>query len=190
MCSSDLAGYFVEDLASRLLASVLRRDARREPLDEISCLLLRARARDGIVAGSPALVLDTDAVTILGDARVDLATEALAMDLRSRAKRGLGLSLGDLVNPLTTIGGTLARPRVGADRRGLIIEGGAAAATGGLSFLAKKVLERFLASDQPCTDLLARRGRSGAGPTQPGARASDGQDAERVPGIGRLSARW
>jgi hypothetical protein len=73
------------------------------------------------------------------------------------ARKGLGISLGQTVNPYTRIVGTFASPRLGLDEKGAMIEGGAAWATGGLSIVAKGLLGRLRATRNPCEALLAAR---------------------------------
>jgi len=81
---------------------------------------------------------------------VDLKTEKLNATIRTVPTKGLGLSFSDLINPYTMISGTLASPRLTLDPEGALIEGGAAVATGGLSFLAKRFKDRFLSEKDAC----------------------------------------
>jgi hypothetical protein len=55
-----------------------------------------------------------------------------------------------LVNPYVRVSGTLAKPSLGVNPEGVIVEGGAAVATGGLSILAKSFRDRFFAGKDPC----------------------------------------
>jgi len=89
--------------------------------------------------------------------------------------KGLGLSFSDLVNPFIKLGGTLARPTLALDPEGALLEGGAAVATAGISFLAKRFNERFLKAKDQCAkaiedsnaDFLAQREKYRPGTSEP-----------------------
>ena len=51
-------------------------------------------------------------------------------------QKGLGLSVTDLVNPYVKLSGTLAKPSLTLDPEGVLLEGGTAVATAGISILA------------------------------------------------------
>jgi hypothetical protein len=83
---------------------------------------------------------------------IDFKTEELRIGIRTTPRRTLSISAGELVNPYVQIVGTLAAPRLAVDETGLLISGGAAVATGGLSILARGVWDRLSRSQDPCTD--------------------------------------
>ena len=92
----------------------------------------------------------TKRLNIFAAATIDLKTEKVDVKVNTVPQKGLGLSLSDLVNPYTAIGGTLAKPTLTLDPQGAMIEGGAAVATGGLSILAKRFAERYLTASDAC----------------------------------------
>jgi uncharacterized protein involved in outer membrane biogenesis len=116
----------------------------------INCAVLMLHVDGGVVTGDPAFVMQTDMLNIFGKGKIDLATEDLDLDFNTQQRKGVGLSLGDLVNPYTKVGGTLASPVLELDTTGALVEGGAAFATGGLTVIAKALRNRFLSNRDPC----------------------------------------
>jgi len=55
-----------------------------------------------------------------------------------------------VINPFVGIGGSLAKPALTLNTKSTLLTGGAALATGGLSFIASSFAERFLADKDPC----------------------------------------
>jgi hypothetical protein len=155
--SGPLYRLLFRDFTSQILGVITlseQRDAGGAPAFPLGCLAVVVTAEGGKLRGSPAFVMQTDAVTMFGDLLIDLETEALAVNVETRARKGIGLSLSDAINPLTRVGGTLAAPTVNFDAKGALLEGGAALATGGISFLAKKFRDRFFTAADPCGALL------------------------------------
>lgn len=86
---------------------------------------------------------------------MNLGTEKFRVDIRTVPQKGLGFSVSDLVNPYVKLGGTLAKPALTLDPEGVLIEGGAAVATGGVSLLAKHFEERFIDAKDACGKAVA-----------------------------------
>jgi hypothetical protein len=55
-----------------------------------------------------------------------------------------------VLNPYVKIVGTLAEPKLTIDEKGMLVSGGAAVATGGLSVLARATWDRLPRGDDPC----------------------------------------
>jgi len=120
----------------------------------LNCAVLMLMVDGGVVTGNPALVMQTDMLNIFGKGKINLVTEALDFDFNTQQRKGIGLSLGDLINPYTKVGGTLASPMIALDSTGALVEGGAAFATGGLTVIAKALRNRFLSNRDPCGKAL------------------------------------
>jgi hypothetical protein len=60
------------------------------------------------------------------------------------------LSVNNIINPFTKVGGTLSKPRIVLDTSGAVVGGGAAFATGGLSIFAKGLWDRWISSKDIC----------------------------------------
>ena len=84
------------------------------------------------------------------DGRLDLSTEKLNAKFHTQARKRLGIGMSDLATPFVEIGGTLASPRLQLDSVDTLVRGGAAIATVGLSFLAKKANDRLFSDRNPC----------------------------------------
>jgi hypothetical protein len=110
---------------------------------------------DGVLEADPVLVQQTDKLRIFANTKINLKTEKLDANFRIEARKGLGLSLSNLLNPYIKVTGTLAKPSVVIDPEGVLIEGGVAVATAGLSILAKGLKSRFLSAKDPCGKALA-----------------------------------
>jgi hypothetical protein len=149
-----------EDFLSRTLETVNPLIGRRDGM-QLECLVLRFDADSGAVRGDPLLALQTREFKLLARGEIDLRKEALDLDIAAEPRRGLGISLGDVINPFTRIGGTLAAPRIVADPKTGIIETGAGIATGGLWPLARKLRQRFLGGN-PCARALEAEPDQGA----------------------------
>lgn len=122
---------------------------------EVECSVLAARARDGVIALEPGLVLRSKRVDLTASGEINLATESIRIRFANQARRGLGISAAGLVNPFVQITGTLSAPRLSLDVTNTAVEGGVAAATGGLSIVAKTFYKRFLDQKDPCEAALA-----------------------------------
>ncbi|MGB5540868.1 MAG: AsmA-like C-terminal region-containing protein [Gammaproteobacteria bacterium] len=138
-----------EDTLTRILETINPRIGKRDDL-QLNCLVVRLELEDGTARGDPLFALQTGEVNLLARGRVDLGSETLDLDILAQPRRGLGISLGDLINPFTRVGGTLASPRIVADPKSAILETGAGLATGGLWPLGRKLLQRLFGSDA-CT---------------------------------------
>ena len=87
--------------------------------------------------------------------KVNLKTEKIGVRFDTTARKGLGVSLGDFVNPFVGVGGTLARPRLGVDPENAMFEGGFAVATGGMSVVVTSLFRSWFGSKDPCADFAA-----------------------------------
>jgi hypothetical protein len=145
---------FTQDFLSTVLGAI-NPFVKSDPYNHYECAVLLARIDNGVLSGKPAAIVQGKKLRIVANAAVDLKTEELDIQIQTIPRKGLGLSVSDLVNPYTRIGGTLASPSLALNPQGVLLEGGAAVATGGLSILAKRFQQRFLSSKDPCGDALA-----------------------------------
>ncbi|MDT8320940.1 MAG: hypothetical protein RQ826_10490, partial [Xanthomonadales bacterium] len=129
--------------------------ADRESHTELECAVFAARADQGTVIIDP-WVIQTAKLVILSGGMVDLDTEIINMDFRARARQGLGISAGTLINPFTRLAGTLSSPELVFDATGTALSGTVAIATAGLSLLGRPLYDRFMGSQNPCGDALQK----------------------------------
>lgn len=120
---------------------------------QLECAIFPLRIKAGELKSRPYTFISTNKLRITIDAFINLANEKLELSVETQARKGLGLSAGELFNPFVKIVGTLASPRLALDQEGVLIRGGAAVATGGLTVLAKMAKDRLTRSGDPCGNL-------------------------------------
>ena len=89
---------------------------------------------------------------MLLDSEIDLTSESIDITLRTTPKNGISFSAGEIINPYVKLVGTLAAPRLAVDETGVLLSGGAAVATGGLSILARAAWTRLSRAKDPCAE--------------------------------------
>lgn len=130
---------------------------------------------DGRMQTSPNLVYQTSDVVIVAAGYVDLGSEKIDFTFETTPRKGIGVSLDDIVTPFTKVGGTLTQPRLTVDKQGTVVQGGAAAATGGLSILAKSLWGRWVGSRKLCEKAAERA-----------VDTRTARDAQHVPDLARM----
>jgi hypothetical protein len=105
---------------------------------------------NGVVSGSPSALLSTDKLHMALNSTVDLKSEGLEINIRTIPRKGIVISAGELINPYIKVIGTLAAPRLAVDEKGILVTGGAAVATGGLTLLARAAWDRMTRSSDRC----------------------------------------
>jgi hypothetical protein len=139
----------------RDLFEALNPFAKRTQRTEIACVALLLAARDGTLRTAPAVVVRTAEIDVVGTGSVNLASEAIDFNFKTAARRGIGISAGDFINPYIKVSGSLARPRLTLDPKGALVNGGAAFATLGISVVATTLWDRVTRSRDPCGEALA-----------------------------------
>ena len=124
-----------------------------EPYTKFDCIVIPLQIQDGALTGAPSGFIRTDKLRVTIAPEINLKTEALRLGFRTVPRRGLIISAGELLNPFVRVVGTLASPRIAVDEQGMLVSGGAAVATGGLSILAKAAWDRLNKSSDPCGDI-------------------------------------
>jgi hypothetical protein len=145
--------FFTGDFLSEVLNSV-NPFAKNDPFTNYQCTVVLVEVEGGKATGKPVLVAQTDRLRIFADADVDLGTEEFDASIRTVPQKGLGLSIGDLVNPFVKLSGTFAQPGLNLDPESALIEGGTAVATAGVSILAKRFKQRFIDDKDACGKAL------------------------------------
>ena len=135
---------------------------KSDPVTNFKCIVMPINFTDGKVTSNPNSFISTNKIRMAMKSTINLKTETINMNVRTTPQRGLSISGGELFNPFIKIVGTLAAPRLAVDEAGILISGGAAVATGGLSVLAKATWDRLSRSREPCID-TAEKGRQALG---------------------------
>lgn len=152
--AARVVNFFMGDLTVALLRAI-NPLATQDPVLDVQCAAVILDFEEGVGAGEPAFVLQTPELNVIGDAELDLGAERIVAYFSAQARRGLGISLGDL-NPFTKLEGPLTAPRVSLSSKKAFLEGGAAIATQGLSILLKSVINRALTAKDPCAAALEK----------------------------------
>jgi hypothetical protein len=121
-----------------------------DPYTDFECLIVPVFVADGKVTGAPNIFASTSKIRMVAEGWLDLKTEAIKVSIRTTPRRILSVSAAELVNPYLQIVGTLASPRLAVDEAGVLITGGAAVATAGLSLLARGLWDRLSKSGDAC----------------------------------------
>lgn len=122
----------------------------------LECVVIPYTIDDGQMQSVPNSFVGTGKIRIASKGAIDLKTENIDVNVRTTPKRSLGISAGEIVNPYVKIVGTLGSPRLAVDEKGVLLSGGAAVATGGLSILAKAAWDRLSRAQDPCADTAAQ----------------------------------
>ncbi len=120
---------------------------------DFECIIVPLSVVDGVVTGAPSIFASTDKIRFVIQGSVDLKSEELRIGVRSTPRRIVSFSAAELVNPYLQLIGTLSSPRLAVDETGVLITGGAAVATGGLSLLAKGLWDRLSKSGDACKQM-------------------------------------
>ena len=153
--SINLAG---ADLIAQLIKAInpFDKDSDTAHLD---CTVVRFDIKDGIASTDKGIAVETDSMFIVGDGKIDLRSEEIDIQIRTSARKGVGVGVGDLAK-VVGVGGTLAAPSPALDVKGTATAGatvGAAVATGGLSLIAQKAAEKALKDKSPCQTALGEK---------------------------------
>ncbi len=132
---------------------------RQAPLDRIQCAVLQFDVADGIATSTRGLAVQTDAINAIGGGAINLRTQEIELHFKTAQRKGIGISLLGIADKFIYVRGTLTQPRAAVDPAGLLIHGGAAWATGGLSLLIDQLANRLTASGSPCDAVLRKADR-------------------------------
>jgi hypothetical protein len=143
-------------MSSGLLISLL--DAlnpfrKSSPYTAVDCGVAAADIEHGKTVVEP-IAVRTDKITVLGNGKVDLATEAIDLRWTIKPRSGAGISAGSIANPYIRLGGTLASPRLEVKPLAAAASTGAAVATVGLTILSRGIYNRITAEKKVCVDAL------------------------------------
>jgi uncharacterized protein involved in outer membrane biogenesis len=145
------------DIFSQLFSS-LNPFAKQEEFSNWECTVVSVNLVDGF-ADVEAMLAQGEKVMIVGGGDIDLKTEKLNIEFNTKPRKGVGISADMFVTPFVKVKGTLASPSVGLNKKGTLLTGGAAIATGGLSLLFKAVFDRATAEGDQCEKAMETAGQ-------------------------------
>jgi hypothetical protein len=124
--------------------------SKNTPYTSLSCVAVTLHADNGVLRTDPSIVIQTDKLNVISRGQLDLNDESLNINFMTQARKGIGISAGELLNPYIRIAGTMGNPKLVLDKTGTVVTGGAAVATAGLSTLVKTAWNRVFRSKDPC----------------------------------------
>ncbi len=181
--------------------------AKQSDFTSMVCAVVRYDIQNGLANSDRGIAFETDKMAILGAGTINLKNEELSLLIESKAKddaaglavtaltRGRSVSLAGLVQ----VGGTLSAPEIQLNPEGLLKQGvtaSVAVATGGLSELAKGLLDQSgPAVQSPCQTAQQKTSPSAGGNSEPeqtkqatdgGSKEAASEGAEKKGGVGGL----
>jgi len=120
---------------------------------DFECIIVPLSVVDGMVTGAPSIFASTDKIRFVIQGSVNLKSEKIRIGVRSTPRKIVSFSAAELINPYLQVVGTLSSPELAVDETGVLITGGAAVATGGLSLLAKGLWDRLSKSGDACKQM-------------------------------------
>ena len=120
---------------------------------DFECIIVPLSVVDGVVTGAPSIFASTDKIRFVIQGSVNLKSEKIRIGVRSTPRKIVSFSAAELINPYLQVVGTLSSPELAVDETGVLITGGAAVATAGLSLLAKGLWDRLSKSGDACKQM-------------------------------------
>jgi uncharacterized protein involved in outer membrane biogenesis len=172
----SLVSLFGSDILNQL-GSQLNPFAVQDPYTKIQCSVAKVKIVNGQATVDPVL-MQSEKVTVVSKGTVDLRTEKILFDFTTRPRKGIGISPGMFTNPFIQLAGTLTSPRVTTGAKG-VASGALAVGTGGISVIAKGLLDRVAGEVDVCEKTLAEVSRGSASTNAPGKKKGDVPDRKR-----------
>jgi len=120
----------------------------------LSCAATIVKISNGKLETAPAFAFTTDQIILDANGSLDLKTEEMRFNFTATPRNALKISASELFNPFIVVGGTLSNPTVGLDPAKVLLRGGAAIGTAGISLLAKGLLDRLGNAAPVCEEML------------------------------------
>lgn len=144
----NLAGAdFLAQLISKINPFVAQ-----EEFTVAQCAVVNLQVQDGVARTERGIAFVSDRMEITSSGNINLGEEKLDLNIRPKAKEGLGVGMGKLTQ-MIKLSGPLNSPGIGLDAGGTVRALGSIAgafATGGASLLAEGALERGQSAGDTC----------------------------------------
>lgn len=149
----SFSGFLMNDLISQI-ATTINPLAKGETNANLECGVMNIQFIDGVATVNP-VALQSDELAIASLGSIDFGTEAVNLSIRTKVRKGIGISVTSVVSPYLRVGGTLGRPAMQIDKKRGFISGSVAFLSGGLSIWAKGAWDAYLSSDNMCAAISA-----------------------------------
>jgi uncharacterized protein involved in outer membrane biogenesis len=146
----------IESLSGDVIAQLfnaLNPFAEKDEFSNWECTVFRVDFESG-VGDITGFLLQSEKLMVVGGGKIDLNTEKLNVEFNTKPRQGVGVSADMFVTPFVKLSGTLSSPSVGLNQKGLLLTGGAAVLTGGMSFLYQGLVDRATAEGGQCEQAL------------------------------------
>lgn len=133
------------------VASAINPMASKNEYTMAKCAVVNLAIANGVATTNNGIAFVSDELQVQSSGTINLGTERVDLNVRPKARGGIGVGLGNLAQAVK-IQGSLARPGVGIDKAGAartLGTLGLAFATGGGSILAQGAKDRMDSGD-PC----------------------------------------
>ncbi len=140
--------FLTADVATSMIRTLIPGAKDRPP--EVRCGVSFMQIQDGVGITPFGYAVQTRSANLLGGVEVNLVEETIRVRFRSRSRQGAGISIGNTFASTVELAGPLGDPRIVPNTPGLLFRGWAAFMTAGLSVLGESVMNRVLASEDPC----------------------------------------
>lgn len=143
-----LSGIFVT------LLETLSSSSEGEQGTKLECAVLKMDISEGIATSPQGIAMQTDKLNVLGAGTLNLSTGEIDFHFKTVKRSGLGVSILGIADRFVRIAGTLQKPEVTVDPKGLLIHGAAALATSGVTLLFDNIASRLTSFGNPCDTVL------------------------------------
>ncbi|MGW8368112.1 MAG: AsmA family protein [Gammaproteobacteria bacterium] len=153
---NDLIESFSGDVIAQLF-SALNPFAEEDEFSNWECSVFRIDFESGL-GDITGFLLQSEKLMVVGGGKIDLNSEELNIEFNTKPRQGVGVSADMFVTPFVKLSGTLANPTVGLNKKGVLLSGGAAVLTGGMSFLYQGLVDRATAEGGQCEQAFEAAG--------------------------------
>ena len=154
------------------LAEAINPFRKTDPDTHVECVAIRVPVEDGVVHSDRGMGMETNKLSVLSSGTIDLGREVMDMNIRPRAKEGIGLG-GTRLAQMVRVKGPLADPKLGLDFGGAVGTAASLAAgvaTAGLSLLGEQLLHS--ATDENACKVALGSATTGSAGSAPGPESS------------------
>jgi hypothetical protein len=160
--TSTKSPFLLQTVSANLL-EVLLPGKKPDDFNQLECAAARFEVKDGVANSTNGIAFRFKRMDILGSGAVNLSTGKILFGFKAVRRHWLDFNILSVASDFASITGTVEKPRVGLDTQGVLITGGAAWATAGLSLLATNFLRTMSSSEDPCKAIL-EKGRTATDP--------------------------
>jgi len=147
---------FLLQTVSADLLQVLVSGKKPDDFNQLECAAARFEVKDGIANSPSGIAFRFKRMDILGSGAINLESGKILFGFKAVRRHWLDFNILSVTSDFASITGTVDKPQVGLDTQGVLITGGAAWATAGLSLLATNFLRTMSSSEDPCADIIEK----------------------------------